>query len=152
MAKLKKFCNWLVEKFGAEMSPNQKYRRLRCLLCYFGWSGSIFQFRQNIIKVGSKSWLLTCSINIVLSLPSFNGFTLKRELNFCNAYLSLCCIFACSGKILFWIPSVTKVFNRCHLRFLVVLPVQLWTFILNELNSLQRWWNSISVRVYLPTK
>ena len=45
---------------------NQKYSRLRCLLhvkglvfCfYFGWSGSILQFRQNIIKVGSKSWLL----------------------------------------------------------------------------------------------
>ena len=25
---------------------------------YLGWSGSILQFRQNIIKVGSKSWLL----------------------------------------------------------------------------------------------
>ena len=57
----------------------QKYRRLRCLLrvkgllicLYLGWSGSIFQFRQNIINVGSKSWLLTCSINIVLSLPLF---------------------------------------------------------------------------------
>jgi hypothetical protein len=44
----------------------QKSSRLRCLLrvkglviCfYFGWSGSILQFRQNIIKVGSKSWLL----------------------------------------------------------------------------------------------
>ena len=41
----------------------QKYSRLRCLLpvkglvfCfYLGWSGSILQFRQNIIKVGSKS-------------------------------------------------------------------------------------------------
>ena len=44
----------------------QKYRRLRCLLCVkvlvicfcLGWSGSILQFRQNIIMVGSKSWLL----------------------------------------------------------------------------------------------
>ena len=27
------------------------------------WSGSIKQFRQNIINVGSKSWLLTCSSN-----------------------------------------------------------------------------------------
>ena len=41
----------------------QKYSKLRCLLrvkglvvCfYLGWSGSILQFRQNVIKVGSKS-------------------------------------------------------------------------------------------------
>ena len=47
----------------------QRYSRLKCLLrvkglgiCfYLGWSGSILQFRQNRIKVGSKSWLLTCS-------------------------------------------------------------------------------------------
>ena len=76
----------------------QKYSRLRCLLCvkglvicfYLGWSDSIIQFRQNIIKVGSKSWLLTCSSNITLSLPSsYTGSTLKRELNCCNGYLSL---------------------------------------------------------------
>ena len=49
------------------VSHSQKYNRLRCLLrvkgllfCfYLGWSGSILQFRQNIIMVGSKSWLLT---------------------------------------------------------------------------------------------
>ena len=49
-----------------------KSSRLSCLLhvkalviCfYLGWSGSILQFRQNIIKVGSKSWLLTCRSNI----------------------------------------------------------------------------------------
>ena len=46
------------------------------------------QFRQNIIKVVSKSWLLTCSGNITLSLPSYNGSALKRKLNFCNGYLS----------------------------------------------------------------
>ena len=75
----------------------QKYSRLRCLLrvkglvifFYLGLSGSILQFRQNIIKVGSKSWLLTCSSNITLSLPSYTGSALKRELNFCNGYLSL---------------------------------------------------------------
>ena len=75
----------------------QKYSRLRCLLCvnrlvicsYLGWSDSILQFRQNIIKVGSKSWLLTCSSIITLSLPSYNGSALKREQNFCNSYLSL---------------------------------------------------------------
>ena len=52
----------------------QKYSRLRCLLrvkglvisFYLGWSGSILQFRQNIVKVGSKSWLLSCSINLSL--------------------------------------------------------------------------------------
>ena len=75
----------------------QKYSRLRCLLrakglviCfYLGWSGSILQFRQNIIMVGSKSRLLTWSSNITLSLPSYSGSAVKRELNFCNGYLSL---------------------------------------------------------------
>ena len=75
----------------------QKYRRLRCslhvkglVLCfYLGWSGSILQFRQNIIKVGSKSWLFTCSSNVTLSLPSYTGSDLKRELNFWRGYLSL---------------------------------------------------------------
>ena len=56
---------------------------------YLGWSGSILQFRQNVIKVGSKSWLLTCSSNITLSLPSYTGSALKKELNFCNGSLSL---------------------------------------------------------------
>jgi hypothetical protein len=68
------------------ISHGQKYRRLRCLLpvkglviCfYFDWSGSILQFRQNIIKVVSKSWLLTCSSNITLNLPSYTGSALQR--------------------------------------------------------------------------
>ena len=72
------------------ISHEQKYSRLRCLLrvkglviCfYLGWSGSILQFKQNMIKVG-------CSSNITLSLPSYTGSALKRELNFCNGYLSL---------------------------------------------------------------
>ena len=46
------------------------------------------QFRQNIIKVGSKLWLLICRSNITLSLPTYTGSALKRELNFCNG-----CIF-----------------------------------------------------------
>ena len=33
-----------------------------------------------LTKVGSKSWLLTCSGIITLSLPSYNGSALKREL------------------------------------------------------------------------
>ena len=58
-------------------------------LFYVGWSGSILQFRQNIIKVGSKSWILTCSSNITLSIPSYTGSALKMELNCFSAYLSL---------------------------------------------------------------
>jgi len=84
-------------KLHEEQCFTQKYSRLRCLLrvkclviCfYLGWSGSILQFRQSIIKVGSKSWLLTCSNYLTLSLPSYTGSALKRELNFCNGYLSL---------------------------------------------------------------
>ena len=51
-----------------------------------GWSGSILQFRQYMIKVGSKSWLLTCSSNRTLSLPVC---TVSRELTFHNGYISL---------------------------------------------------------------
>ena len=48
----------------------QEYSRLRCLLLvkalticfYLGWSGSTLPIRTNIIKVSSKSWLLTCSM------------------------------------------------------------------------------------------
>ena len=79
--------------------------RLRCLLhakglviCfYLGWSGCILQFRQNKI---SRAVLLTCISDITLSLPSYNGSALKRELNFCNGYLSLLC---------FWLQL-----NRCE--------------------------------------
>ena len=67
-------CLWLFLSWHTrvEIWCNQKYSRLRWLLrrvkslaiCFhLGWSGSILQFRQNIIKVGSKSWLLTCSSN-----------------------------------------------------------------------------------------
>ena len=58
-------------------------------LFLFGLVGSILQFRQNMIKVGSKSWLLTCSSNITLSLPSQTVSALQRELSFCNGYLRL---------------------------------------------------------------
>ena len=69
--------------------PNQKYSRLRCLLrvkdleiCfYLGCSGSILQIRINIIKVGSKSWLLTCSSSSISAnsflpwkISPFNSF------------------------------------------------------------------------------
>ena len=79
------------------LHEDQKYSRLRCLLCvkglvtcfYLGWSGSVLHFRQNIIKLGSNSWLVTCNSNIPLKLPSYTGSALKRELNFCNGCLSL---------------------------------------------------------------
>ena len=45
-----------------------------------------FCLRPNIL---SKLWLLTCSRNITLSLSSYTGSALKRELNFCNGYLHL---------------------------------------------------------------
>ena len=93
----------------------QKYNRLRCLLrakglvfrFYLGWSDSIRQFRQNMIKVGPKSWLLTCRSNITLSLPSYTESALKKELSFCNGYLSL--LYFCSQTS----KSVTlEVLNR----------------------------------------
>ena len=56
---------------------------------YLGWPGSILQLRQNMIKVDSKSWLLTCSSTVTLSLPSYTDSALKRELNFHNDSLSL---------------------------------------------------------------
>ena len=64
----------------------QKYSRLRCLLrvkglaicIYLGWSGSILQFRQNIIKVGSKSLLLTCSSNQLWAYLYYI-FLIRRE-------------------------------------------------------------------------
>jgi hypothetical protein len=93
------FLHYCDLNFGVCKSWNTKYKTkiqqtkmlVTCLvICfYLGWSGSILQFRQNIIKVGSNSWLLTCSSNKTLSLPSYTGSALKRELNFCNGHLSL---------------------------------------------------------------
>ena len=51
------------------------------------WQYSLIQ--KNIMKVGSKPRLLTCISNITLSLPSLYFSESKRELNFCNDYLSL---------------------------------------------------------------
>ena len=72
----------------------QKYSRLRCLLrvkglviCfYLGSPGSSLQFSQIMIKLVSKSWLVTCSSNSALSLPSYTGSALKRA-------IFVCCIF-----------------------------------------------------------
>ena len=62
-------------KFQKQISKIQQTKML--VTCerfgdfYLAWSGSILQIRTNIIKVGSKSWLLTGSSNITLSLPSY---------------------------------------------------------------------------------
>ena len=79
------------------------------LICfYLCWSGSILQFRQNMIKVSSRSWLLTCSSNITLSLPSYTGSDLKKELKICNGYLSL--LYFCSKAKRFY--TVITVISR----------------------------------------
>ena len=53
------------------------------------WQHSSVQSKHNKGSC-SKSWLLTCSSNIVLSLPSYTGSTLKRErAKFFNGYLIL---------------------------------------------------------------
>ena len=57
------------------------------ILFWLVWQYS--SVHKKIIKVGSKSWLLTCISNITLSLPLYTCSALKRELNFCNGYLSL---------------------------------------------------------------
>ena len=85
----------------------QKYSRPRCLLLvkglvicfYLGWSGSTLPIRTNIIKVGSNSWLLICSSNITLSLPSYIGSDWQRELNFHNGYLSQSAVSLLPNKI-----------------------------------------------------
>ena len=58
-------------------------------LFLFGLVWQYSSIQKNIMKVGSKPWLLTCISNITLSLPSLYFSESKRELNFCNGYLSL---------------------------------------------------------------
>ena len=65
------------------------------MIClYLGRSGSIQQIRTNIIKVGSESWLLTCSSDITLSPSSCNVSTLycKENKKFVTTIL-VCFIF-----------------------------------------------------------
>ena len=81
------------------------------VICFFGgWFESILQFRLNMIKVGSKSWLLTCSSNITLNLPSYTGSALKRALTFCNGYLSL---------LYFWFHQWNQIILLAKLTFLL---------------------------------
>ena len=81
---------WKLDNISAKHVRYTQNIRLRCLLCikglvicfYLGWSGSILQFRQNIIKIGSKSWLLTCSSNITFPSISYYFHIPKIFLNF----------------------------------------------------------------------
>ena len=102
----------------------KKYSRLRYMfrvkglvIClYLGRSGSIFQFRQNMIKVGSKSWLLTCSSDITLSLPSYTGSALKRELKFCNGCLSL--LYFCKSQLIAIISYSFPIGRTCFIKWM----------------------------------
>ena len=65
--------------------------------------GLVWQYstkiKTNIIKVGSKSWLLlTCSSNITSTLPLYTVSALQNELNVCNGYLSLLYFWSCLTK------------------------------------------------------
>ena len=84
-----------VEKEKAETGWQNKIRLLvTCQrfgdLFSFGlvWKYSSVQTKYNKGRFKVMA-ILTCSSNITLSLPSYTGSALKRELNFCNGYLSL---------------------------------------------------------------
>ena len=93
----------------------QKYSRLRCLLlfnglmnCFLFGLGWQYSTNQNQYSKGSwsKPWLLTCSSNITLSLPSYIGSDWQSELNFHNGYLSL---------LYFWSSFFQGAnLNHCH--------------------------------------
>ena len=66
--------NWFKISLIRDFVPKKQTKML--VMCqrfsfYLGWSGSILKIRTDMIKVGSNSWLLSCSSNITLSLPSF---------------------------------------------------------------------------------
>ena len=70
------------------------------------WQYSLIQ--KNIIKVGAKSWMLTCSYHMTLSLPFYTDPDSKRELNFCNGYLSL---------LYFWLRGFVRKWRGCRQKF-----------------------------------
>ena len=79
----------------------------------FGLVWQYSSIQKNIIKVGAKSWMLTCSCHITLSLPFYTDPDSKRELNFCNGYLSL---------LYFWIHYIVRficIFFWLHRNFLL---------------------------------
>ena len=84
----------------------QKYSRLRSLLCvkglvfcfYLDWSGSILQFRQIIIKVGSKLSLVQSHGYLLAAYLHTLVLLWRESKNFVTAIL-VCCIFGSSYKI-----------------------------------------------------
>ena len=68
----------------------------------FGLVWQYSSIQKNIIKVGAKSWKLTCNYHITLSLPFYTDPDSKRELNFSNGYLSL---------LYFWLVSKPRIFR-----------------------------------------
>ena len=95
-----------------ENAPHPKIQQTKMLvMCQrFGdWFlfGLVWQYssiQKNMIKVGAKSWMLTCSCHITLSLPFYTDPDSKRELNFCNGYLSLLyfCIWIINNILKVW--------------------------------------------------
>ena len=83
------FCVFLVDPKIQQTKMFVTCQRFGDLFNVFICAGLAVFYKSDIIKVGSKSWLLTCSSNITLSLPSSTGSALKKELNFCDGYLSL---------------------------------------------------------------
>ena len=73
-------------------------------LFLFGLVWQYSSIQKNIIKVGSKSWILTCSCHIILSLPFYTYPASKRELNFCNGYLSM--LYFCVYHLLYLVTAL----------------------------------------------
>ena len=66
--------------------------------------GDLFLFWLIKYNKGRFKVMATCSSNITLNLPSYTGSALKRELNFCNGYLSL---------LHFWYYSINYLNPMC---------------------------------------
>ena len=97
-------------------------------LFLFGLVWQYSSIQKNIIKVGSKSWILTCSCYITLSLPFYTYPASKRELNFCNGYLSLLyfchcpCILPClTQSITKDLPGLKSIIQALQIRLSTVL-------------------------------
>ena len=87
----------------------------------FGLVWQYSSIQKNIIKVGAKSWLLTCSYHITLSLPFYTDPDSKRELNFCKGYLSLLYFWLRPSKSSSpWVPEPYSALpvNKLELRLL----------------------------------
>ena len=87
----------LITKITLIFSSHSKIQQTKMLvtcqrfgdLFLFGLVWQYSSIQKNIVKVGSKSRILTCSCHITLSLPFYTDPASKRELNFSNGYLSL---------------------------------------------------------------